>query len=326
MKILITGGAGFIGFHLAEAHRQRGDQVVILDNLFKTDGRPDRDFEKLVAGAGVTYLAADLTKPLPDQGREDFDVVYHLAAINGTRLFYEMPYQVARTNLLITLNLLDWLESRRIGRLLYASTSEVYAGCEQVGLLTIPTGEEVPVVFPQPTNVRFSYGTSKFMGEFLCLEFGKKAGVPVSVIRYHNIYGPRMGTKHVIPEFILRMHACENPFKIYGGQETRAFCYVDDAVQATILVAAASACDGEIVHIGNQCEEVTIETLAALVMDQFGRRVAIKECGGRSGSVSRRCPDTSKLKRLTGFEARVPLKDGLARTAQWYLSHAGAPK
>ncbi|MBM3741088.1 MAG: NAD-dependent epimerase/dehydratase family protein, partial [Acidobacteria bacterium] len=130
----------------------------------------------------------------------------------------------------------------------------------------------------------------------------------------------------VIPEFILRMHARENPFRIYGGQETRAFCYVDDAVRATMLVAAAPACDGEIVHIGNQREEVTIETLATLVMDQFGNRVEIKECGGRSGSVSRRCPNTSKLKHLTGFEAQVDLKDGLALTRQWYLSHAGAPR
>lgn len=324
MKILIPGGAGFIGFHLAEAHRQRGDEVVILDNLFKTDGRPDRDFKALVTSAGVTYLAADLTKPLPEQGRDDFDVVYHLAAINGTRLFYEMPYQVARTNLLITLNLLDWLEGRRIGRLLYASTSEVYAGCEQVGLLTIPTAEEIPVVFPQPTNVRFSYGTSKFMGEFLCFQFGKKAGVPASVVRYHNIYGSRMGTKHVIPEFILRLQRRENPFRIYGGHETRAFCYVEDAVEATRLVAETPGCDQEIVHIGNSREEITIEALARLLMEQFGERFEIQECGGRSGSVNRRCPDTSKLARLSGFEARVPLKEGLARTKAWYLSEAGA--
>lgn len=298
--------------------------MVILDNLFKTDGRPDRDFDALVVGTGVTYLAADLTQPLPEQGRDDFDVVYHLAAINGTRLFYEMPYQVARTNLLITLNLLDWLEGRRIGRLLYASTSEVYAGCEQVGLLTIPTAEEVPVVFPQPTNVRFSYGTSKFMGEFLCFQFGEKMKIPTSVVRYHNIYGPRMGTDHVIPEFILRMKQRENPFRIFGGNETRAFCYVEDAVAATHLVATTPSCDHEIVHIGNTKEEITIEALARLLMAQFGETFDILECGGRSGSVSRRCPNTAKLKKLTGFEAKVDLKEGLSRTSEWYLRQAGA--
>lgn len=322
MRVLITGGAGFIGYHLAEGHRRKGDAVVILDNLFKSEGRADPAFESLAGAPGVRSVTADLTKPLTLELDGGFDVVYHLAAINGTRLFYEIPYQVARTNLLITLNLLDWLERRPVGRLLYASTSEVYAGCDQVGLLTIPTAEDVPVVFPQPTNVRFSYGTSKFMGEFLCFHFGAKFNIPTSVIRYHNIYGPRMGTKHVIPEFILRMHAKENPFRIYGGQETRAFCYVDDAVQATSLVAATPACAQEIVHIGNQREEVTIETLARLVMEQFGEKVEIQECGGRSGSVSRRCPDTSKLKRLTGFEAQVSLREGLARTCPWYLKEA----
>jgi nucleoside-diphosphate-sugar epimerase len=324
MRVLITGGAGFIGFHLAEHHRRRNDEVVILDNLFKSEGRSDGAFDALSKAAGVQAVRADLTKPLDLAVDGGFDVVYHLAAINGTRLFYEIPYQVARTNLLITLNLLDWLEHRSVGRLIYTSTSEVYAGCEQVGLLAIPTGEDVPVVFPQPTNVRFSYGTSKFMGEFLCFQFGAKYGVPTSVVRYHNIYGPRMGTKHVIPEFILRMHAGEKPFRIYGGHETRAFCYVDDAVDATALVGATAGCAQEIVHIGNAREEVTIETLARVVMEQFGEPVEIQECGGRSGSVSRRCPDTGKLKRLTGFEAQVPLREGVARTCQWYLKEAGA--
>lgn len=327
MNVLITGGAGFIGYHLAEYHRQRGDRVVILDNLFKSEGRVDLAFEALVGSPDVTYVATDLTKPLvPVEAVEGdgFDIVYHLAAINGTRLFYEIPYQVARTNLLITLHLLDWLEGRRVGRLIYASTSEVYAGCEQVGLLTVPTGEDIPVVFPQPTNVRFSYGTSKFMGEFLCFQFGRTRSVPVSVVRYHNIYGSRMGTKHVIPEFILRLQRRENPFRIYGGHETRAFCYVEDAVEATRLVAETPGCDQEIVHIGNSREEITIEALARLLMEQFGERFEIQECGGRSGSVNRRCPDTSKLARLSGFEARVPLKEGLARTKAWYLSEAGA--
>lgn len=325
MKVLVTGGAGFIGYHLAHHHRQQGDVVVILDNLFKAGGRADEAFEALIKSEGVRYLAADLTKPLAVETEPSgFDVVYHLAAINGTRLFYEIPYQLARANLLMTLNLLDWLEGQAVRKLVYASTSEVYAGCEQVGLLAIPTGEDIPVVFPQPTNVRFSYGTSKFMGEFLCFQFGKKMKIPTSVVRYHNIYGPRMGTDHVIPEFILRMKQRENPFRIFGGNETRAFCYVEDAVAATHLVATTPSCDHEIVHIGNTKEEITIEALARLLMAQFGETFDILECGGRSGSVSRRCPNTAKLKKLTGFEAKVDLKEGLSRTSEWYLRQAGA--
>jgi UDP-glucose 4-epimerase len=321
-QILITGGAGFIGYHLACLHAEHGDRVILLDNFFKSEGRRDPEFEALVNRENVTLYQVDLKKPITGVDISgSIDIVYHLAAINGTRLFYEIPYEVCRDNMLLTLNLLNWLENHDAGRLLYSSSSEVYASAGKFDLLQIPTDESVPVVFPQPTDVRFSYGTSKFLGEFLCTYFGRKFDVPASVIRYHNIYGPRMGYKHVIPEFALRLKKRENPFNIYGGNETRAFCHVDDAVRATYLVATNPDCAGEIVHIGNSGEETTIHDLALLMMDIFGEKFELRERGGRSGSVSRRCPDTSKLKKLTGFEAEIDLKSGVTGTLDWYLNH-----
>ncbi len=323
-QILITGGAGFVGFRLARYHLDRDDKVIILDNFFKTEGKKDKEFDSLLRHKNVQMFQVDLTKPIAGIDiSESLDIVYHLAAINGTRLFYEIPYQVARNNLLMTLNLLHWLERKSTGRLLYSSSSEVYADADRFNLLKIPTDELVPVIFSQPTEVRFSYGTSKFMGEFLCLYFGKTFNIPVSVVRYHNIYGPRMGNKHVIPEFSFRLKKRESPFRIYGGNETRAFCYVDDAVEATHIVAVTPNCDGEIVHIGNSKEEISIENLARLMMDIFGEKFEIEEYGGRKSSVSRRCPDTSKLKKLTGFEAKTDLKQGVAMTLDWYLKHYG---
>ncbi len=320
-QILITGGAGFIGYHLACYHLELGDRVILFDNFFKSEGKKDSEFESLIDHENVELFHVDLKKPITGVNVEGtIDIAYHLAAINGTRLFYEIPYEVCRDNLLLTLNLLNWLETQKVGSLLYSSSSEVYAGADKFDLLKIPTDELAPVIFPQPTDVRFSYGTSKFMGEFLCIHFGKKFSVPTSVIRYHNIYGPRMGFKHVIPEFALRLKERENPFNIYGGNETRAFCYVDDAVKATNLVATTPECDGEIVHIGNSTE-TTINDLATLMMDIFGEKSDLKECGGFSSSVSRRCPDTSKLKRITGFKAEVPLKEGVAITMKWYMDH-----
>jgi nucleoside-diphosphate-sugar epimerase len=301
-RILITGGAGFVGYHLARYHAELGDSVVILDNFFKSKSKQDEELDTLLRLENVKIFQVDLTLPITGiDAWETIDIVYHLAAINGTRLFYEIPYQVARNNLLMTLNLLNWLEGRNVGRVLYSSSSEVYAGADKLGLLKIPTDEYAPVIFPQPTDVRFSYGTSKFMGEFLCLQYGKTYEVSVSVIRYHNIYGPRMGSKHVIPEFALRLKKHENPFRIYGGDETRAFCYVDDAVKATNMAATSPACDNEIIHIGNSKEEISINNLAKLMMELFNVQYDLKECGSRSSSVSRRCPDTSKLNRLTGF-------------------------
>lgn len=321
-NILVTGGAGFVGFHLANHHARLGDRVTILDNFFKTEGERDKEFDALLKCKDVRMIQVDLTKPLVNIDVSDsIDVVYHLAAINGTRLFYEMPYQVSRDNLLMTLNLLNWLEEKKVGRLLYSSSSEVYAGAEKFDLLKIPTDEFAPVIFPQPTDMRFSYGTSKFMGEFLCFHFGKHFNTPTSVIRYHNIYGTRMGSKHVIPEFALRLKKGEDPFNIYGGNETRAFCYVDDAVEATYKVALTPECTDEIIHIGNSKEEITIEKLAKLMMKLHGVTYDIKECGGRSSSVSRRCPDTSKLNKLTGFDAKVGLSEGVEKTMKWYLEN-----
>lgn len=320
MQILITGGAGFIGCHLARHHVRLGDRVVIVDNHSKDGGVVDAEFRALASDPAVTSVQADLTRPfsLP-QGLDRIDVVYHLAAINGTELFYVIPFQVARANVLMTINLLDGLAGAPVGRLVYASTSEVYAGCEPVGLLRVPTDEGIPVVFPQPTDVRFSYGTSKFLGEFLTLAFGRDRGVPVTVVRYHNVYGPRMGSRHVVPQLIQRLAAGERPLRVYGSQETRAFCYIDDAVNATVRVARTAACAGEVVHIGNPTEEIHIEALARLIMKQCGREVEIVESERRSGSVTRRCPDIAKLTRLTGFEPTVPLEAGLRRTVEWYL-------
>jgi len=326
MRILITGGAGFIGYHLASSHVARGDAVILLDNLSKTDGMADPDLQRLLADASVRFIQHDLTQPFPESPAlpDAFDVVYHLAAINGTQLFYDIPYDVARANLLLTLNLLELLRSRRVGRLIYSSTSEVYAGAEAYQLLLIPTDERVPVVFPQPTDRRFSYGTSKFMGEVLCATFSDQPNIqiPWTIVRYHNIYGPRMGHRHVIPEFIARAQRKEDPFDIVGGHETRAFCYIDDAIEATYRVATTPACHGEIVHIGNATEEIRIAELATLLMNLMGHRADLKERGSRSGSVSRRCPDTTKLMRLTGFTPAVNLREGLSRTMAWYLMTA----
>jgi UDP-glucose 4-epimerase/UDP-glucuronate decarboxylase len=129
-----------------------------------------------------------------------------------------------------------------------------------------------------------------------------------------------MGNKHVIPEFILRAQRRENPFAIYGAGETRAFCHVEDAVSATHKIALTPACDQQIVHVGNSTEEIAIQRLAELVLSLMNIQLPIEERGRRGASVSRRCPDTAKLRHLTGFEAKVNLRQGLAGTIQWYVA------
>ena len=213
----------------------------------------------------------------------------------------------------------DFLEGQDIKKIVYSSSSEVYAGAEKYGLLNIPTAENAPVVFPQPTDVRYSYGTSKFISEFLSLNFGRTVQIATSVIRYHNIYGPRMGVNHAIPAIITRLMKEENPFKVYGAHETRAFCYIDDAVEATFRVAESVKCNDEIIHIGNPSEEIRIDNLTRLIAKLLKKDgINFIDQEGLSASVSRRCPDISKLKDFTGFYNSTSLEEGISKTIDWY--------
>tara|TARA_Y100001968_G_C19390898_1_gene735532 strand:+ start:426 stop:1421 length:996 start_codon:yes stop_codon:yes gene_type:complete len=321
MNILITGGAGFIGLHLAKFHLELGDSVYIIDNLFKTNKDNDLEFENMKKNPNFHFISIDLSKKVSNIDiPKDLEIVYHLAAINGTRLFYEIPYEVSRINLLSTINLLDWLETQSVKRIIYSSTSEVYAGAYDYGLVDFPTNENVPVIFKQPTHDRFSYATSKFMGEILFINFGKKFNKEISVLRYHNIYGPRMGSKHVIPELILRINQSENPLKLFGFSETRSFCYISDAIDATYRIAKCTESIGEIIHIGNSFEEIKIYDLADKIISIMGANIRIDESPSLEASVNRRCPDISKLQLLTDFSPKVDLQKGLEDTISWYLN------
>jgi len=320
MNALVTGGAGFIGFALSKALAEKGCSVTITDNLFR--GKKDREFEELISRPNVTFINCDLTKPesFSKFGSPDgYSHVYHLAAINGTRLFYDMPGEVLRVNILSAMNLLEWFKTAKNAKVLFSSSSETYAGTVALGKAEIPTPENIPLTIEDPYNPRWSYGGSKILGELLFINYARKRDFRFSIVRYHNIYGPRMGTEHVIPEFVLRAGRKENPFTINGGEQTRAFCFMDDAVDATIAVMESEKTDSETIHVGNSSEEIKISELAEKVFAISGCSPKLKILPAPQGSVIRRCPDTSKLRRLTGFMARVSLETGMKKTAKWYL-------
>src|SRR3989338_9611649 len=224
-RVLITGGGGFIGYHLARHLLKNSYNITILDNFARS--KADEELDKLLDEYNTTFITGDVTKPETFRAlNNEFDYIYHLAAINGTENFYKIPDKVLKVGVLGIINILDWFSKQNKGKLMFASSSETYAGTlKLINAFPIPTPEEVSLVIDDPSNVRWSYGAGKIIGEVAVHSYARVHGMKnLVIIRYHNIYGPRMGKDHVIPQFIERIIKKETPFKIFGGQETRTFC------------------------------------------------------------------------------------------------------
>ena len=190
-KILVTGGAGFIGFHLADYLSKKQDcEVTIIDNF--TRNKEDQDFQELISKRNVKFIMADMTnKEFYLKLSGYYDNVYHLAAINGTKYFYEKPYEVLRVNILSLMNLIEWIRPSNCGKFVFTSSSEAYAGTinKYSGFQeSLPTKEDIPLCVDDVFNARFSYGGSKITGELLTINYFRKINIPFSIIRYHNIY------------------------------------------------------------------------------------------------------------------------------------------
>ena len=238
----------------------------------------------------------------------DVDVIFHLAAINGTWKFYEKPWEVGKNNILPTLNLLERYRNSS-AKFVFASTCEIFNGAVDSGVYSIPTDENVPVMFDEITNPRWSYSIPKALGENLVANSGLK----YLILRYFNIYGPRQ-RDHFISEFYER-HKDGSPPSIIGN-DTRSFCYVEDAVNMTVELAKVAK--NQILNVGKQ-EETPIEDVAKLILeicDLSSENLEIFP--SPVGSVSRRCPDMSKtLDILNEFEY-IPLRTGLEKTLNEY--------
>jgi UDP-glucuronate decarboxylase len=314
-RALITGGAGFIGSRLASSLVERGVDVTLIDNFFRST--PGPDLEDLLSR--VQLVEHDLTRPIPNGALGDgFDQVYHLAAIVGARRSVDAPHEVLRTNLSATINLLDWCRHNPPERLFLSSTSEVMDGAVQVGLVDIPVSEDVPLTIPDVTLPRSSYAVSKVASESLVLNYARMLGFAARIARYHNVYGPRMGHDHVIPQFIDRLLDDEDPFRIYGAYQTRAFCFVDDAVEATLRLMELPQKESLIVNIGNDFEAMEIIDLAHRLFAVAGVSPSIEVHPPPAGSPERRLPNLDRLRELTAYRPRVDLDDGLKTTYEWY--------
>ncbi|MEO3930163.1 NAD-dependent epimerase/dehydratase family protein [Micromonosporaceae bacterium B7E4] len=320
-RVLVTGGAGFIGLHLARRLLARGARVVLLDDFSR--GCRDGEFEALCEH--VEVVTHDLRHPIPEgliRGRVDH--VYHLAAVVGVGRTLADPRGTLLANIQAALHLLEWSRRSRPKALFLSSTSEVADGAVSTGLAGLPVAEDVPFALAAPRSPRVAYALGKFVAETLFLQ--EAAGARVRVARFFNVYGPRMGAAHVIPQFIGRALDGADPFDVYGPTQTRSFCHIDDAVAACVALMDLATAEPLVVNVGNNLEEITAIDLARRVLAVAGvdPRVAVREAPAESPQ--RRLPDVTALHRLTGHRPRVDLDTGLDSTFAWYAARHHAER
>jgi UDP-glucose 4-epimerase len=317
-RVLITGGCGFIGLHLARRLASEArTEVVLVDNFVR--GRRDEDLSALLELSNVTLIEGDLTDPLTLKKLGDgYDEVYHLAAILGVRNVIDRPHEVLRINAVATLNLLDWYVRGGGKRLLFSSTSEVYAWAMGMTTIPIPTPEAVPLVMTDLDAPRSTYAGSKIFGELSVRQYCNKFQKPYVIVRYHNVYGPRMGNEHVIPQLYARVRDGQNPLTVYSADHRRAFCYVSDAIDATVLAMRTPQAHGMTINVGNDNEEVSIDELARKLIACAGINRDIKPEHDAADPIQRRCPDESVARKALGYSPKVSLEDGLTLTLEWY--------
>ncbi len=324
-KVLLIGGAGFIGFNLAKFLAENRDyELTIADNFFR--GQMDEHLSSLVNIHSIKVVEGDFTAP-DTFGKldTDYDQVYMLASVVGVNNTLEIPHEIIRINTALIFNTLEWLKKSQVRKVLFTSTSECYAGTIDAFGYKVPTPEEIPLTIQDIGHPRFTYAVTKMLGESGFLNYSRMCSFEATIVRYHNVFGPRMGFKHVIPHLVQRFLEGENPFKIYGHDQTRAFCFITDAVEGTVLAMEHPKSNQEIFHIGTM-EEITIGDLIKTTGAFFDFKGSYVNAPTYPGSVARRCPDISKARKLLGFEPKVNWQNGLEETLQWYTAFFSSGK
>jgi len=319
MKVLITGGAGFLGSHLSDAFLARGDEVTILDVIgdLKVRHHVDNPRFRYVRDS---VLNAEILDGLVARS----DLVYHLAAVVGVEHYVGDPYEVLNVNINGTQRVLRaaYTHNRKV---ILASTSEVYGRNPRV-----PFSEDDDRVLGSTRRDRWCYATSKAAAEHFCFAY-QRLGLPVVVLRYFNVYGPRLDkldVGRVVTIFMGQVLRREAVTIIGDGKQTRCFTYVDDAIRATVAAGLEPRAVGQICNVGSD-QEVSILELAQTMIRVAGSpseiRFVTQEAiyGDSYEDVPRRVPSLRRMHEILGVRAETPLQEGLRRTIAWFQAGNG---
>jgi UDP-glucose 4-epimerase len=317
VRALITGGAGFIGSHLAEALLERGDKVIVIDNL--STGSMENIIH-LKGRAGFEYVIESVeNEPLLAELIDRCDVVFHFAAAVGVKLIVEQPVYTIETNIHGTEVVLKHANKKK-KLVVIASTSEVYGKSEDV-----PFREDSDLVMGPTPKHRWAYACSKAIDEFLALAYWKERKLPVIIVRFFNTVGPRQTGQYgmVIPNFVQQALAGK-PITVFGdGTQSRSFTHVADVVGALLKLVNEPKAIGQVINLGN-VEEVTIQKLAERVRALSGSKSSITlipyDEAYESGfeDMPRRVPDLSKAEAMIGYKTRHSLDDILLQVIDYF--------
>lgn len=324
MKILVTGGAGFIGSHLVEKLIAVGHEVWSLDDF--STGKKQYIDPILTHPQHHFIQGSVLDRSLLHALISRVDVIFHLAAVLGVKNCVEDPLKVISGNIDGTKNVLEEAFQQK-KKVIFASTSEVYGKNNR-----LPFHEDDDRVFGSASIYRWCYAVAKSVDEHLCLAYAKN-GLPVTVLRYFNAYGPRAAASAyggVIPRFITA--ALQNkPLYVYGtGKQTRCFTYIADTVEATALAIRPEA-NGLIINIGSN-EQISIKKLAKQIIKMTNSTSEIisvpyqEAYGSGYEDMLQRQPDITRLRKVLGFLPKVSRKEGLEKTIQWYKEQMARPE
>ena len=311
-NILITGGAGFIGYHLSLKLAKR-NHITIIDNFSR--GKLDTQLTELLKKKNIKIIKKDISKKLTF--KKKFDYIFHLAATVGVKNVNKDPSFTIQNNIMPAFNLINYLyKNNRNCIFVFFSTSEVYSPLIKIKKNIFPLKEDYDLMLPSKTNARDSYFISKIFVE----KFLKLSNIKYIIYRPHNIYGPRMGMSHVIPELIKKIILDSNTkVKIYSPNHKRVFCYIDDCINQIISTCFKKRYFNEVLNIGSNQKEIKIYKLAKLINALNANKKKLIKSTITPGSPHRRIPDIRKITKSINNYKETKLLEGIKKTIRWYI-------
>ena len=317
--VLVIGGNGFVGSHLCEKLISQGKKVVAFDRVPINESnnlaliKDDPDFK---------YFCGDIrdVDDLNNILNQEYDKIFLLSAIVGVKNYCKDPLEVIDVNVIGAYNIIKYA-LRTKTKIIFTSTSEVYGKNPKV-----PWSENDDRVLGSTSTERWSYSTSKSICEHMLLGLNKNSGLPVTIVRYFNVYGPRQNPYYIISQTIYKILRNEKPILYDSGSQTRCFTYIDDAIEGTLRASDEANCDGQIFNIGNSTENTVKEAIElsieiskkGLKWEKFDTK---KYYGTTYEDIQRRIPDVSKAKKFLGWEATTKLEDGIKKTIDWSMEN-----